>query len=335
MMNAEMPTLDGDGPDGEPMIGLLATRHGGKTPLFERFRRAQLRAQMFGDPGETLCVGRYEITGRIGSGAMGTVYRAIDPSLDREIALKVLHDSDDLHRARMTIEAKALAKLAHPNVVTVHEVGTEDDQLFVAMEFVPGRTLQAWLDQPGNTGLIDLFVQAAAGLQAAHDAGIVHRDFKPENVIVGDDGRVRVLDFGMARITAAIVNASPAIAAMTAPGVVFHKADFFANVVAESDFPMLVCVDVTMAPEDGERMSILTHGLQRYGREEFFVTCSQQGQGAVDFLLGLAEWMLADPDKHLPTGDTVGRTAEEKIVIQRVPSPTGEGPEVVRLDLDL
>ncbi|MCR9160637.1 MAG: protein kinase domain-containing protein [Nannocystaceae bacterium] len=193
-----MPTLDGDGSQ-EPEIGLLATHYGEATPLSERFRRAQLRAQMFGDPGEVLRVGRYEITGQIGSGAMGTVYRAKDPSLDREVAVKVLHRSDEMHRARMTVEAKALAKLSHPNVVTVHEVGTHEGQLFVAMEFVQGKTLQTWLERPEGPAVLDVFAQAARGLQAAHDAGIVHRDFKPENVIVGDDGRVRVLDFGMAR----------------------------------------------------------------------------------------------------------------------------------------
>ena len=198
-MVQDMPTVDGDNPSVEPEIGLLATHFGGKPPLGERFRRGQLRAQMFGDAGETLTIGRYEITGKIGAGAMGAVYRAVDPALDRQVAVKVLHRSDEMHRARMTIEAKALAKLAHPNVVTVHEVGTEDDQLFVAMELVQGRTLGAWLEAPEGPRVLDVFVQAAEGLQAAHDAGIVHRDFKPDNVIVGDDGRVRVLDFGMAR----------------------------------------------------------------------------------------------------------------------------------------
>jgi|GEM_PF-2089825 len=199
MMSQDLPTLDGEKPGVEPEVGLLATHYGGQVPLSERFRRAQLRAQMFGDPGETLTVGRYRLTGQVGVGAMGTVYRAVDPSLDREVAVKVLHRSDDMHRARMTIEAKALAKLSHPNVVTVHEVGTENGQLFVAMEFVQGKTLSAWLQDPTGPRLLEVFVQAAEGLQAAHDAGIVHRDFKPDNMIVGDDGRVRVLDFGMAR----------------------------------------------------------------------------------------------------------------------------------------
>lgn len=150
-----------------------------------------------------------------------------------------------------------------------------------------------------------------------------------------DDPRVR--DPLMAALTAAILAASPSVAAMLGNGVVFHRAEFFLDVVrsSEGELPMLVCIDVTQAAEDDVRMSMLTHGMQRYGREEFFVTCSQEGSGALDFVLSLAGWMLDDPDKTLPTGETVGRSAEEKITIQRVPSPLGEGPEVIRLDLDM
>ncbi|MCA8969157.1 MAG: hypothetical protein KDC95_05215 [Planctomycetes bacterium] len=142
-------------------------------------------------------------------------------------------------------------------------------------------------------------------------------------------------DVRLAKLTAAILRSSPAIAAMLGKGVVFHKAEFFANAVeSSSDCPLLVCVDVTFASEGDERISMLTHGLVRYGREEFYVTASRHGKGGVDFILNMASWMLQDREKHLPTGDTVGRTAEEKIVVQRVPNPTGDGPEVIRLDLD-
>lgn len=199
MMRESMPTLDPKGAEREG-IGLLATHHDGKEPFSERFRRAKLRAEMFGDAGESLTIGRYTVTRKIGEGAMGAVFRATDSTLDRDVAVKVLHGRDATHRARMQIEAKALAKLSHPNVVTVHEVATEDEQLFVAMEYVRGRTLTKWLEgTPDGQTLVDVFVQAARGLQAAHDAGVVHRDFKPDNVLVGDDGRVRVVDFGMAR----------------------------------------------------------------------------------------------------------------------------------------
>ncbi len=146
----------------------------------------------------------------------------------------------------------------------------------------------------------------------------------------------RVRDSLLAMLTAAVIRSTPATAAMLGHGVSFHKASFFAEVAdaGAKSMPLLICVDVTTAAEPGDRVSFLTHGLTRYGREEFYVTASQRGQGAMDFLLSMAGWMLDDADKELPTGDTVGRTAEEKITVQRVPSPLGDGPEVIRLDLD-
>jgi hypothetical protein len=143
-------------------------------------------------------------------------------------------------------------------------------------------------------------------------------------------------DIMLARLTTAVVRSSPAVAAMLGHGMCFHRAAFFAEVVeAEDGLPLLVCVDITRAPEPGDRMSMLTHGLVRHGREEFFVHASQRGKGALDFVISMARWMLTDPNKQLPTGDTVGRSAAEKIIVQRVPDPRGEGPDVIRLDLDL
>jgi tetratricopeptide (TPR) repeat protein len=152
-------------------------------------------------------VGRYIVLATIGRGGMGVVYKAFDPELDRAIALKLVHfDSLDPARSeplrqRLLREAKTLAQLSHPNVVTVHDVGTYDGDLFVAMELVAGQTLRGWLNSEQRTPreIMSVFAAAGAGLAAAHAAGIVHRDFKPENVMVGDDGRVRVLDFGLAR----------------------------------------------------------------------------------------------------------------------------------------
>ncbi|HEY5924839.1 MAG TPA: serine/threonine-protein kinase [Kofleriaceae bacterium] len=149
-------------------------------------------------------VDRYVILGTLGRGGMGVVYKAFDPDLDRPIALKLVavgngSDADD-SRARLVREAKTLAQLSHPNVVAVHDVGSHDRDVFVAMEFVAGRTLRAWLqDNHSPRDILAVFRAAGAGLAAAHRLGIVHRDFKPENVMVGDDGRVRVLDFGLAR----------------------------------------------------------------------------------------------------------------------------------------
>ncbi|PRP96432.1 serine/threonine-protein kinase [Enhygromyxa salina] len=153
-------------------------------------------------------VGRYMIVEVVGSGGVGMVYAAYDPSLDRKVALKQLRRSKligqteavNQRRGRLRREAQALARLSHPNVVPVYEVATFDEQIYVVMEFVEGLTLSKWLKhQPRPwSEVVGMYVQAGRGLAAAHAADIVHRDFKPENVRVGTDGRVRVLDFGLA-----------------------------------------------------------------------------------------------------------------------------------------
>jgi predicted Ser/Thr protein kinase len=177
--------------------------------LEARRARAGIAAALFGagaDEPERVAVGRYEIDSRLGSGGMGVVYRAHDPDLDRPVAVKLLHgesSDDDKARARMLREARALAKLSHPNVITVYDVGTDAGQVFVAMELVAGRDLRRWLDEHRDAPwrqVLELFIAAGRGLAAAHEVALVHRDFKPENVLVGDDGRVRVLDFGLARV---------------------------------------------------------------------------------------------------------------------------------------
>lgn len=142
-------------------------------------------------------IGRYQLIRELGSGGMGVVYEAHDPNLDRRVAIKLMLSA--LDEARLAREARALAKLAHPNVVSVHDVGTADGHLFIAMELVDGTTLRHWLtDRPRSfRESLEVLMQAGRGLAAAHAAGLVHRDFKPDNVIVGVDGRVRVLDFGI------------------------------------------------------------------------------------------------------------------------------------------
>ncbi len=156
------------------------------------------------DRGTTL--GRYVVLDHVGSGGMGVIYAAYDPDLDRKIALKILRAEKfapwqtEEARQRLLREAKALARLAHPNVVALHDVGVVDGQVFLAMEFVEGVDLRTWLRQErrGWRQILKLFIQAGNGLAAAHRAGLTHRDFKPANVMLGDDGRVRVLDFGLA-----------------------------------------------------------------------------------------------------------------------------------------
>ncbi len=145
-------------------------------------------------------IGRYEVREHLGSGGMGVVYAARDPKLDRTVALKIVRAPRLADRSLR--EAQAMARLAHPNVVAVHDVITQDDELVIVLELVPGLTLTQWLTRPRTwREIVDAFVQAARGLDAAHVAGLVHRDFKPSNVFVRDDGgRVQVGDFGLARL---------------------------------------------------------------------------------------------------------------------------------------
>jgi tetratricopeptide (TPR) repeat protein/predicted Ser/Thr protein kinase len=148
-------------------------------------------------------VHRYVLLDEIGAGGMGVVYAAYDYGLDRKVAIKLVRDPGrSAARRRLVREAQALAQLSHPNVVTVFDVGTYRDQVFVAMEFVAGQTLRTWLGgaRRGWREVVDVLRRAGEGLAAAHGAGIVHRDFKPDNVLIDGQGRVRVGDFGLAFI---------------------------------------------------------------------------------------------------------------------------------------
>jgi tetratricopeptide (TPR) repeat protein/predicted Ser/Thr protein kinase len=149
-------------------------------------------------------IGRYVLLDKLGAGGMGVVYAAYDPELDRKVALKLLlpkgEETGSDGRARLLREAQALAKLSHPNVVAVHDVGTHGTRVWIAMEFVAGDTLGEWAKgRPRRwPELLRVLIDAARGVAAAHAAGLVHRDLKPDNVMVGRDGRVRVMDFGLA-----------------------------------------------------------------------------------------------------------------------------------------
>src|SRR5207244_1060660 len=139
---------------------------------------------------------------QLGEGGMGVVYKAFDPELDRQVALKLLHTGEGAASERLLREAQALARLSHPNVVAVHDVGTFGAHVFIAMELVEGLTLRQWLTaekKPLPGEIIDVLLAAGEGLAAAHRAGLVHRDFKPDNVLLSKDGRVKVTDFGLAR----------------------------------------------------------------------------------------------------------------------------------------
>jgi tetratricopeptide (TPR) repeat protein len=175
-------------------------------------------------------VGRYLVLEKVGSGGMGVVYAAYDPQLSRKVALKLLRPSDtpadrEPERIRALREAQSMASVTHPNVITVHDVGTFEGEVFIAMELVEGQSLNQWLRATPRPWSLVLatFLKAGRGLAAAHRAGLVHRDFKPDNVLLGRDGRVLVTDFGLAHqpvdaITPALTGQSRVASTLTRTG---------------------------------------------------------------------------------------------------------------------
>ncbi|HWB78245.1 MAG TPA: serine/threonine-protein kinase, partial [Nannocystaceae bacterium] len=162
--------------------------------------RAMLRASILGGIGPS--IGRYSVRRVLGSGGLGVVFEAHDPVLDRLVAIKLMHAQRKTAaaHARLAAEARAIAALSHPHVVAVYEVGEHDGELFVVMEHVAGTTLADWLalEQRSVDEVLDTMLQAGEALVAVHAIGLVHCDFKPQNVLVGADGRTRVADFGIA-----------------------------------------------------------------------------------------------------------------------------------------
>jgi serine/threonine protein kinase/tetratricopeptide (TPR) repeat protein len=179
------------------------------SPMSSNVRKAQVRAALFHKV-EPVRIGRFTLLERLGAGSMGEIYAAYDDQLDRRVALKLVRHGSDLTAKADDLllrEAQALAQVSHSNVVHIYEVGTHDGRLFIAMELIRGQTLTRWLESAAQLPrplrqreILRRFIAAGRGLEAAHAAGVAHRDFKPDNVVVGEDGRVCVVDFGLARV---------------------------------------------------------------------------------------------------------------------------------------
>jgi len=205
-------------PDDETVGGIMARARPGD--VVERQETlAAVERGLFARPDRPLTFGRYVLLERLGAGGGGIVHAAYDPELDRKVAIKLVHSAPSSEpdrseaRQRLLREAQAIARLSHPNVLAVYDVGTfggdgeeavdgiEGPGVYVVMELVDGPDLQRWLDEakPGWREIVEVFVAAGEGLAAAHAVDVVHRDVKPSNILLGRDGRVRVLDFGLAR----------------------------------------------------------------------------------------------------------------------------------------
>ena len=213
-------TSDTSGVDDEP----LKTEPHDLVPVRDEvvmeLDRARVWQGLFGAPAPT--IGRFTVLTRIGSGGMGDVYAAYDELLDRKVAIKLVRSAapgGSSDQKRLLREAQTMARVRHDNVAQVHEAGEYRDRVFIAMEFVRGPNLRTWLadearrhaGQPYQRAVLDLFIEAGHGLQAAHDAALVHRDFKPENVLIDEDGRPRVVDFGLARALASAPDAGAGV----------------------------------------------------------------------------------------------------------------------------
>ncbi|HEV8188307.1 MAG TPA: protein kinase [Pyrinomonadaceae bacterium] len=220
-------------------------------------------------------ISRYRIVSKLGAGGMGDVYAALDTQLDRKVALKILPVEFASDRGRMNRfiqEAKSASALNHPNIITIYEIGEADSINFIASEYITGKTLRKWLKKQRDLKtVLDIAIQVASALQAAHRAKVVHRDIKPENVMIRPDGLVKVLDFGLAKVSPATSNdgakldeASTDI--LTTPGVVFGTVSYMSPeqtrgqlVDARSDIwsfgVMLYEMVAGRKPFEGETMS--------------------------------------------------------------------------------
>ena len=271
---------------------------------------------------ERRLIGRYRIMKRLGAGGMGEVWQATDPELGREVAIKLLHGGD-VHpqlAERLRREAQALAKLDHPNVVTVHDVGVDEaGELYIVMQLVVGTTLDRAILTRRPREIIDLLAQAGRGLAAAHAAGIVHRDFKPTNVLVDTSGHVRVSDFGLARASDARDEAGDSAAGDLATSMTRGE---------------LVGTPAYMAPEQLQGGPV-THATDQFA---FCVTLWEALAGARPFagrdLAALRDAVAKGPPKEAPP--TIPRRLRGLLTrgLQRAPEARYPSMDALLADLE-
>lgn len=232
----------------------------------------------------------------------------------------------------VALDANAIASAAARLGLTLRTIGTGDVTSF---EMEGGGDVHLGLVKATHPGASE----PVFGPLAIDPSAI--RDTRAHVLVTGRglEGDVGERDRLMLWLVAATLEATGGVSASLAPGVIFHRPGLvmdFAKLAAESgELPFEAAVDITSARESEYRMSFLTHGLERHGSEDVFVTASVNGKGAVDFLLRVGRWFFTQPEMRLPTGDTVGRSTSEHVTIQRVPSPVDPSRTVVRLDLDV
>lgn len=254
-LDKSSPVFDADMVDGEPSDPLAAlpwsaARAMKDDELSERQAWARLRAQLTGEEHQPIRIGRFTLLRKLGAGGMGTVHAAYDAELERQVAIKVLHTdacTDEEAQHRLIREAQAQARLSHPNLVPVFEVGRFEDQIFLAMELVDGITIAEWVAQAPRSWrqISSHWLDIARALAAVHAEGLVHRDIKPNNVLVGDDGRARLVDFGLVRGQASTIDDDHTRSSRSSPTI--DRSSRLDQVVTQSK--AMVGTPAYMAPE--------------------------------------------------------------------------------------
>jgi tetratricopeptide (TPR) repeat protein len=311
--------------------------------LEARKMRASVEEALFGNRPDPIKIDRYVILERLGSGGVGMVYAAYDPELDRRVALKLLRPQSGFGssssadaRTRLRREAQAMAQLSHPNVITVYDVGDVGDEVYISMELVDGEDLAQWNKRGPHPWreVVGRFLQAARGLAAAHHVGLVHRDFKPSNVLAGADGRARVLDFGLAKLAEAApepelveasdttlrdVNITLTGSILGTPAYMAPEQHRNANVDARSD-QYSFCVALYEAlygrrPFPGNDPKTL--GAEKLKGEVALPDASPAGRVPAHLRRAIARGLAPDPEDRYPSMDVIVELLQHDPVARR------------------